>query len=393
MKTFSKLTGRLLGQPMFHLLEKIERFKKAGRDIIHLEIGDADFRAHQHIIDATKNALDADKTHYVNSMGLNELRDAICEYTLQTLDFRPRREQVLVMPAHAIIDTLIRCVANPGDEIICPEPGFSSYHAVLTYLNLKKTSIPLKEENKFCLQAADIEPKIHDHTRLLIITSPNNPTGSVLSKKQVRDIALLCQQKDIYLLSDEIYSRVIYEGQHYSCSFLDQCRERTIILNGFGKSFSMPGWRLGYAIGPVDLIQKMGLLFQTIYSCCSPFNQYGAIEALTGNQEVVEARIKTYKSLRDFILSEINDIPGITCTAPKGAFYIFPNIKETGLTSAAFADYMLKKADVALLPGTHFGQTGEGYVRICFTKKQDELHRACERIRNALKERVQCDQF
>jgi len=387
MKQLSQITEGLIGQPMFKLLVKVGQMEKAGRRIFHFEIGDSDFRAHQHIINATKQALDDDQTHYVASMGIEQLRRAVCDYTEQTLDFRPDIEQVLIMPANGIIDSVMRCVANPGDEVVYPDPGFSTYIAVTNYTGIKKVGVPLKEENAFHLKAEEVRRRITDRTRLIIINSPQNPTGAVMTQTEVEDIALLCERQDLYLLSDEIYSRVIYDKTHYSPSYIDKCLERTIILNGFAKSFSMPGWRLGYAIGPNEIIKKMGILFQTIYSCTPPFVQYGGISALKGNQDVIEHRIQLYKILRDLIVEQLNEIPGVSCLTPEGACYVFPNIEGTGMSSAEFADFVLERAGVALLPGTCFGEYGEGYVRLCFTRQPEVIEEACERIKRALAKR------
>lgn len=388
MKRLSKVTDGLIGQPMFKLLVKAKEMESRGRRIYHFEIGDSDFRAHQHIIDATKEALDNDQTHYVDSMGIPELREAICEYTQETLGFKPDINQVVVMPANGIIDFVMRCVANPGDEVIYPDPGFSTYIAVTNYTGIKKVVVPLKEENGFRIEPKEIERLITNKSRLIIINSPQNPTGAVMTKEEIQETALIAKENDVYLLSDEIYSRVIYDRVHCSPGTLDRCLERTIILNGFAKSFSMPGWRLGYAIGPPEVIKKMGLLFQTIYSCAPPFIQYAGIRALKGDQKAVNGRIQHYKLLRDLMVKKLNEIPGVSCIIPDGACYVFPNIKRTGLTSAQFADFVLEKAGVALLPGTCFGEYGEGYVRLCYTRRPEIIEEACEKMKKIFTEEL-----
>lgn len=387
MKQLADITKGLIGQPMFKLLVRAEELEKAGHRIFHFEIGDSDFRAHQHIIEATKQALDNDQTHYVDSMGIIELREAVCDYAEETLGFRPDVEQVLIMPANGIIDFVMRCVANPGEEVICPDPGFSTYIAVTNYTGIKKVGVPLKEENAFHLEAEEIRKRINDKTRLIIINSPQNPAGAVLTEKEIEDIALLAKKEDLYLLSDEIYSKVIYDRVHHSPSFIDKCLERTIILNGFAKNYSMPGWRLGYAIGPKEVIKKMGVLFQTIYSCTPAFIQYGGVSAMMGNQEVVEERIRQYKKLRDLTVEKLNEIPGVSCLIPEGACYVFPNIKGTGMSSIEFANFVLENAGVALLPGTCFGKYGKGYVRLCYTRRPEIIVEGCERIKSVLTKR------
>jgi aspartate/methionine/tyrosine aminotransferase len=387
MRKLAKITDGLIGQPMFQLLKKAKKMEKAGQKISHFEIGDSDFRAHQHIIDATKNALDKDHTHYVDSAGILKFKRAIADHIEETLLFRPNLEQIVVMPANSIIDFVLRCVADPGDEVIYQDPGFSTYIAVTNYTGIKKVGVPLRQEEAFHLNPNEVAKRITDKTRLLIVNSPHNPTGAVLGKKTVESIYTIAQENDLYILSDEIYSLVIHEGKHNSFGVFDQCRERTIILNGFAKNYSMPGWRLGYAIAPKKLIEKMTLLFQTIYSCTPPFIQYAGIAALKGDQKPIDERIQCYKKLRDLIVGKLNEIPGISCLKPEGACYVFPSIKDTGMTSAEFADFALEKAGVALLPGTCFGEYGEGYVRLCYTREPEIIERGCENLKKALENR------
>lgn len=386
MKKLSKITEGLIGQPMFKLMTKVAEMEKAGKRIFHFEIGDSDFKAHQHIVDATKEALDNDHTHYVDSMGIHELREAVCDHTEATLGFRPGINQVLIMPANGIIDFVMRCVANPQDEVIYPDPGFSTYIAVTNYTGIKKVGVPLREKNGFRMEPEEIARRISAKTRLIIINSPQNPTGSVMSKKEIEEIALIARKNDIYLLSDEIYSKVIYDKIHYSPGVMDKCLERTIILNGFAKNYSMPGWRLGFAIGPVDVIKKMGLLFQTIYSCTPPFIQYAGITALKGDPKFVDERIKRYKSLRDLIVRKLNEIPGVSCLVPDGACYVFPNIQKTAMTSSQFAEFVLDRCNVALLPGNCFGEYGEGYVRLCYTRRPEVIEEACQWMKKVFQE-------
>jgi aspartate/methionine/tyrosine aminotransferase len=389
MKTMSKITEGLIGQPMFKVLAKIKEMEKAGRRVFHFEIGDSDFEAHRHIIEATKDALDNNKTHYVNSMGIYELREAVCDHVQKTLGFRPHIDQVLIAPSNSIIDLVMRCVADPGDEVIYPDPGFSTYIAVTNYTGIKKVGVPLKEEMAFHLEPDEVLKRTGPKTRLIIINSPQNPTGAVLAKDEIEDIGHIAEKKDVYLLSDEIYSRIIYEGAHYSPSLLDNCLERTIILNGFAKNYSMPGWRLGYAIGPKNVIKKMGILFETMYSCTPPFVQYGGIGALHGDQSVVEERVKQYRGLRDIIVGRLNEIPGITCAYPQGACYVFANIMGTGMSSSQFAETVLDKAGVALIPGTCFGDYGEGYVRLCYTRRPEVIKEGMDIMDRAIQtERV-----
>ncbi len=385
MKQLSKITEGLIGQPMFKLLVKMQEKERAGEKIYHFEIGDSDFPAHPHIVVAVKKSLDEDKTHYVDSTGIPEFKEVISHDIKNRLGFQPSYKQILVMPSNAIIDFVVRCVADPGDEIIYPDPGFSTYIAVTNYTGVKKVGVPLKESNKFHIELEEIEKRITNKTKLIILNSPSNPTGAVLDKEEISKIALIAQKHNLYLLSDEIYSKVVYDGRrHYSPSELDHCQERTIILDGFAKGYAMPGFRLGYAIGPELVIEKMGLLFQTIFSCFPPFIQYGGISALTENQHLVGQRIKMYQDLRDLIYEKLNSMPGISCLKPEGAVYIFPNITKTGMTSQQFAEFALEKANIALLPGTCFGEYGEDYVRLCFTRKPETIIEAMDKLKIAL---------
>lgn len=388
MPSLSKITDGLIGQPMFKLLTNVKKKERAGEKIYHFEIGDSDFPAHPPTIQAVKKALSEGHTGYVESTGIIELKEAIRGNIKKCLGFKPDYNQILVMPSNAIIDAVIRCVANPGDEVIYSDPGFSTYIAVTNYTGIKKIGVPIREINRFHIEPEEIEKRITDKTKLIILNSPNNPTGAVLNKEEILKIAMIAKKHDLYLLSDEIYSKVIYDGIiHYSPSELDQCKERTIILDGFAKGYSMPGFRLGFAIGPEKVITKMGLLFETMFSCFPPFIQYGGVSALTECQDLVEQRMNMYEELRDLIYEKLNTIPGIHCTKPEGAVYIFPNITQTGMTSQQFAEFALEMANIALLPGNAFGEYGEGYVRLCFTREPQIIIEAMDKLKKALEDR------
>ncbi len=388
MKKLSDSTFSLSGQPMFALLVKAKELERQGRTIHHFEIGDSDYPAHKFIIEATKNALDEDKTHYVNSTGIPELKEAIQDYTHKTLGFRPDIEQIIVMPANAIIDFVMRCVVNPLEQVLIPNPGFPTYQAVANYTGIKAIPYKLDLINNCEPSMIGIRHSIKDKTRLLIINSPHNPTGSMLEKSDIETIYDITSARDLYVLSDEVYSRVVYDdNKHYSIGCYDKCKFRNIILNGFSKSYGMPGWRLGYAIGPKELINKMGILFQTIFSCTPPFIQYAGIAALTENQDLIDARIKKYQGLRDLIVERLNEIPGVSCKKPKGSYYVFPNIKDTGMADRQFADFALEKAGVALLPGSCFGEFSNDYVRLCYTKLPEVIDKGIMALKNALEDR------
>ena len=384
MKHFSQLTTGLMGQPMFEIMATASALEAKGKKVYHFEIGDSFIDPYPHVVEATKNAIDQGHTRYVGSMGIEPLRQAICTYTEQKLGFRPDLSQVLVTAANSVIDFVARCVTNPGDEIVFPDPGFSTYETVASYLGLKVVRVPLHERNGFRLEPEDLCACITDKTRLVIVNSPGNPTGAVMTKDQTERLAELIREKDVYLLSDEIYAENIYGARHYSPAVLDKCRERTIILNGFSKAHAMSGWRLGYAIGPEELIAKMGLMFNTIYSCVPPFIQYAGISALNTPEELKNRRTEDYRKLRDLMIDCLNDIPGIRCNRPEGALYLFPNITGTGLSSKEFARVVLEEAGVAVVPGAFFGPHSEGFVRLCYVRNEAMIIEACAAMKEAL---------
>lgn len=366
MKTLSKITEGLIGQPMFALLAKTREMEKAGKNIIHFEIGDPDFSSPEHVINTAKRALDTGLTHYTNSMGMMEFREAIAEYTKSSNGFIPDINQILVCPANAIIDFTIRCVADPGDEVIYPDPGFPTYHSTIVYNRMKPVGIQLKEENHFRMDPDMVRKNITSSTRLIIINSPQNPTGSVMTQEEIMEIARIAEEEDVYLLTDEVYSRIIYNAQYHSPAVTDRCRERTIILNSLSKVYSMSGWRLGYAVGPEKLIEKMGLLLQTILSCLPGFTQKAGISALSGDQKFLTARINELKQRRDILIAGLNSLPGLACLIPEGAFYAFANIRNTGMTSNEYSEKLLAHTGVCVLPGNCFGKFGEGFIRLCY---------------------------
>lgn len=384
----AKAAYRIQGQPMFKLLAKANELERKGKKIIHFEIGEPDFDTPNHIIKAANQALMQGKTHYVNSMGIPELRENVCQLVKKDLGFKPKQEQVLISTANAVIYYVLSCVANPGDEIIVPDPGFSTYYSAINFIGLKPVRISLKEKNEFRMDPDDILKKITSKTKLIIINSPSNPTGSVMTKEEIEQVAEITQKKNIYLLSDETYSKMIYDDRHYSPGTKDKCQKRTIILNSFSKSYAMTGWRLGYAVGPIQVIEKIGLLLQTVVSCLPPFIQYAGITALKSSQKPVYKMLKEYKKRRDEIVKGLNSLPGVSCLKPEGAFYVFPNIKKTGMTSQQFADFMLEKAGVALLPGENFGPSGKGYIRMCYANSLENIKEGVKRMKIALTKQI-----
>lgn len=384
----SKAAGNLEGQPMFKVLARVQELERAGRDMVHFEIGDPDFATPTNIVESACSALRAGETHYTSSMGLFDFRETVRLTTSRTRGFTPDIEQVLVTPsANIIIYYVIRCLVEPGDEIIVPDPGFPSYYAAIRFCDAVAVPVPLREENSFRMNPDDVRRAISPKTRLIILNSPHNPTGSVMTPAELDAIAAIAEEYDLFLYSDEVYARMIFDDStpFSSPSSRDRCRERTIVANGFSKAFAMTGWRLGVAIGPVDVIEKMGLLLQTTSSCVSPFIQRAGIEAIMGDQTQVNAMMTEYMLRRDLLVDGLNRITGISCLKPGGAIYVFPNISETGLTSEQFADLMMDKAGVALLPGTNFGKAGAGFVRLCYAVSRDKIAEGLKRIEETVR--------
>ncbi len=390
MKKLSKAAHEIEGQPMFKLLAQIQEMEKQGRNIIHFEIGDPDFNTPKNITHAACNSLHNGETHYTSSMGMRDFRETACDATEASRGFRPALNQVLATPgANIIIYYAVRCLVDPGEEVIVPDPCFPTYLSVIRFCDAVAVKVPLKEENEFRMNPRDIRKRITDKTRLIIINSPQNPTGSIMTPEEIDEVYNIARDHDIYLLSDEIYARMVYADatKFYSPSLRDACRERVILTNGFSKAFAMTGWRLGCAIGPEAVIEKMSLLLQTTSSCVSPFIQRAGIEAIKGPQEEVRAMMTEYRARRDILVKGLNELPGIKCLRPGGAFYVFPNITGTGMGDETFSKVMLEEAGVGLLPGSNFGENGAGHVRLCYATSRDRILEGLERMKTYLERR------
>ena len=387
MKSLSKAAHNIEGQPKFKVLTHVLDLERQGENIIHFEIGDPDFDTPINIKEAACSSIMDGETHYTSSLGLVDMRIVTCDATEASRGYRPKLSQVLVTPgANIIVYYAIRCLVNPGEEVIIPDPGFPTYLSTLKFCGVKPVFVSLKEENEFRMNPDDIREKITDKTRLIIINSPQNPTGSVMTSEELDEVFDIAKEKDIYLLCDEIYSRMIYDDykKFYSPSMRDKCLERTIVANGFSKAFAMTGWRLGCVVGPEVVIKKMGLLLETTSSCVSPFIQRAGIEAIRGSQSAVNNMMKEYKTRRDILVNGLNELPGVECVKPGGAFYVFPNISKTGMEDFTFAKRMLEKANVALLPGSNFGNNGENFVRLCYATSQENIIEGLRRMKEYL---------
>ena len=383
-RRFSVAAQNLVGQPMFRMLSKIQDLEKQGKQILHFELGDPDFPTPTNISEAAIKSIREGNTHYVNSMGIRELREAAQLTTKLSRGFEPGIDQVLVTPgANYIIFLAISTLVNPGEEIIIPDPGFPTYTSAANFVGAKTVFVPVHEENNFRLSPDDVESKITDKTRLLIVNSPANPTGSVMTKEELFEVGKIAEKKNLYLLTDEVYSRLIFDSEKtfFSPSTLDECKKRTIIINGLSKAFSMTGWRIGIAIGPSDVIAKMGLVVETLSSCTPPFCQIAGLEAINGDQSELIKMKKEYFDRKNMLVEGLNDINGNSCVDPGGAMYVFPNIKKTNMTSDEFSEYVLKKTGIGVLPGNNFGVNGEGYIRMCYSTSQDDIKEALDRLK------------
>ena len=372
----------LQGQPMFKLIDNAKELEQRGVDVIHLEIGDPDFDTPDNIKNSAIQSIILGETHYVSSWGIPDLIEAVQGATQRSRGFTPNTKQILVTPGANIgIFYAIFCVANSGDEILVPDPGFPTYLSALAMCGVKPVPYNLDPKDSFKVNLDELESRITSRTRMIILTSPNNPSGSMLSKEDLKSIFELARKHDIYVYSDEIYSRMVYDkSDFYSVSEIDFCKERVILANGFSKAFAMTGWRLGVLVAPELLAEKMMLLLQTTSSCVSPFVQRAGTEAINGSQGDVEDMMSRYRQRRDMLVEGLNSISGIKCESPKGAFYVFADISSFGVSSVQFATRALQEAGVALLPGTDFGANGEGFVRLSFASSESRLDDALARL-------------
>lgn len=388
MREIAANAALIEGQPMFRVIDKVKRLESAGRKIIHLEIGDPDFNTPSHIVDAAKQSLERGETHYGSSWGLDDFIEAMRSATLRSRGFLPDADQVLVTPgANIAIFYAIFCLVNPGSEVLVPNPGFPTYLSTIKMCGANAVSYPLHNSNGFRMRAEDIEPLVTSRTRLLIINSPQNPTGAITELEHLKEIFELAQKYDLYIYSDEIYSRMVYEdGLFFSIASLDKAKERVILSNGFSKAFAMTGWRLGSVIAPKIVAERMMMLLQTTSSCVSAFVQRAGVAAIEGDQLPVNQMMIAYRKRRDLLVQGLNSIPGIQCHLPGGAFYAFPDVSSFGLNSEDFANIMLEKANVAMLPGSNFGSQGEGFVRLVYASSEPNIRMALDAIADACRQ-------
>jgi aspartate aminotransferase len=373
--------SRLGTETAFEVLNRARQLEKQGKEIIHLEIGEPDFDTPANVIEAGVDALHQGWTHYGPAAGLPDLRQTIADYVSRTRGVPVSSEEVVVVPGgKPIIFFTILALIDAGDEVIYPNPGFPIYESMIKYSLGKAIPIPLREERDFSVDVKELASLITDRTKLIILNSPHNPTGGVLTKTDISEMAEAIGDRNILILSDEIYSRLIYEGEHFSIMSVPGFKERTILLDGFSKTYAMTGWRLGYGVMRPDLAVHISRLVINSNSCTASFTQVAGIEALRGDQSSVEKMSAEFKRRRDAFVAGLNKIKGFSCRMPKGAFYAFPNITKTGWPSRKLADALLEQAGVACLTGTAFGEYGEGYLRFSVANSLENLTKALARI-------------
>ena len=378
-------TELLKGESAFAVLARARKLESAGKDIIHLEIGEPDFPTPENVVAAGVQALQDGHTHYGPTPGLMPCREAIAHYVQQGWGFETSPENVVVTPgAKPIVFASILATVNPGDEAIYPDPGFPTYDSMLRFAGANRVPLKLYEERQFRWDLDELRDSITDKTRLIILNAPHNPTGGVFTAEELGAIADMVRGRPIWVLSDEIYSRIIYEGSHASILAHPGMQEQTILLDGHSKTYAMTGWRLGYGVMPVALAEKVGLILNNAVSCTASFTQIAGIEALTGPQDSVDAMVAEFRRRRDAFIGALNAIDGLSCLLPHGAFYAFCNVKELGVGSARLERYWLEEAGVAALSGTGFGAGGEGYVRFSFANSLENLMAAADRIEAAM---------
>lgn len=385
---YAKRTSHLKPEGAYQVLARAQELEAKGREIIHLEIGQPDFDTFDNISLAGIRAISEGQTRYTPPIGMKSLREVIARDagSRHGLDIHP--DQVVVSPgAKPNLFFPALAVIEPGDEVIYPNPGFPTYDAMIRLAGGTPVPVPLKEESGFSFDLDAFRKLVNKHTKLVIINSPSNPTGGVMPMTDLKEIAASAQKFNFWVMSDEIYSRVAYDNASVpSIASLPGMMDRTIIVDGFSKTYAMTGWRLGYGIMPKDLAQVVQLLLTHSVGCTANFVQIAGIEALTGPQDQVDAVVVEYQKRRDAIVDGLNAIPGVTCQRPQGAFYVFPNIKSFGISSSEMADLILEKAGVAVLPGSSFGDYGEGYLRLTYSNSIENILRAIQQIGEVLKD-------
>ena len=374
---------RLQGESAFAILSKANELEAKGMNVIHLEIGQPDFKTPENIIDAAKKAMSDGYTGYGPTLGYNELREAVADYVKEYKNIDATKDNVVIVPGGkpTMFFTMLTLV-EPGDEVIYPNPGFPIYESCIKFARGIPVPMPLTADNDFRPDVEKLKSLITPKTKLVIINNPGNPTGGIFEKEDILAIAdILKDRPDIFVLSDEIYDRLMYDGETISIASIPEMRDRTLVLDGFSKTYAMTGWRIGYCVANVDIIKKFEMIMVNSVSCTCSFTQMAAVEALKGPQDSVVEMKNKFKERRDWLVNALNEIDGIKCCMPRGAFYAFPDISSFGLSSKEFADRLLEEEGIALAWGTSFGEYGEGHIRISYATSLENLKEAVERLK------------
>jgi aspartate aminotransferase len=385
MTKLAESLSRLKSEGAFRVLARARELEAQGRQVVHLQIGEPDFATPANVVQAGVDALKSGHTHYTPSAGILPLRQTIVDYVRRAHGLEANPDQVVVTPgAKPIVFFAILALVEPGDDVLYPNPGYPTYESMIDYVGARAVPYRLREENDFRFDPDEFRATVTPKTKLIVVNSPQNPTGGVLERSDLEVIAEVAQERDIMVLSDEIYHRLIYEGEHVSIATLPGMQERTILMDGFSKTYAMTGWRLGYGVMPERLAQAMAILQVNSTACAADFTQVAAIEALTGPQTAVDEMLAQFRKRRDVIVDGLNRLPGVSCLKPRGAFYVFPNIRGTGLSSSEMANRLLEEAGVALLAGSDFGEYGSGYLRLSFANSIENIQLALESMHEFL---------
>ena len=384
---FAERMSRLVTEGAFEVLAKARRIEAEGKRVVHLEIGEPDFATPDNIIESAVSALQNGYTHYTPASGIAEVRQAVAEFVSRMLKAEVDWQDVVLVPGskNVLLFTLLAYV-EPGDEVILPDPGYPAYHSQVNFIGAVPRMVTLREETGFRLDLDELKSLVTPKTRMIIINTPQNPTGGVLTEDDVKFVSELVQEHNLLLVSDEIYSQLVYGFEHVSPLSQPGMRERTVLMDGLSKSYAMTGWRLGYAVAPRELAKKLDTLMINSSSCAAAFTQIAAIEALSTPESAhaVARMVKVFQHRRDLVVDGLNAMPGVHCERPQGAFYAFPNISGTGYDERELADRLLTEAGVAVLPGTAFGEAGKGFIRLAYTQSEDELRDGLDAIRTFL---------
>ena len=381
---FAERMTRLGTEGAFEVLARARKLEAEGKKIVHLEIGEPDFATPDNIIEAGISALQNGYTHYTPAGGIKEVREAVAAFVSRMLKCEVDRSEVVLVPGskNVLLFTLLATV-EPGDEVIMPDPGYPAYHSQVNFIGAVPRLVTLREETGFRMDLDELRPLISPKTRMIIINTPHNPTGGVLTEEDIKTVCEIALEHDLMVVSDEIYSQLVYGFNHVSPMSQPGMRERTVLMDGLSKSYAMTGWRLGYAVAPKELAVKLEQLMINSSSCAAGFTQMAAIEALSmpESEHAVNRMVKVFEHRRNLVVDGLNEIPGVRCKLPQGAFYAFPNIEGTDFNERDLASRLLNEAGVAVLPGTAFGEAGKGFIRLAYTQSEDELKLGLDRIR------------